>query len=41
MGKQAVTMAHAIVNNLPIQSIHKSFETELVVRESVKPAANA
>jgi LacI family transcriptional regulator len=41
MGKQAVTMAHAIVNNLPIQSIHKSFETELVVRESVKPATNA
>jgi DNA-binding LacI/PurR family transcriptional regulator len=41
MGKQAVIMAHAIINSLPLQSEHKSFETELVVRESVKPVTTA
>jgi len=41
MGKQAVVMAHSIVNNLPIQPAHKSFETELVVRESVNPLQGA
>lgn len=40
MGKQAVIMAHSIVNNLPLATQHKSFETELVVRESVKPLAD-
>jgi DNA-binding LacI/PurR family transcriptional regulator len=41
MGKQAVILAHSIVNNLPLQNHRMSFETELIVRESVKPVTSA
>ena len=35
MGKSAVLTAHGIINNLSVAPIHRAFETELVVRESV------
>jgi DNA-binding LacI/PurR family transcriptional regulator len=37
MGKGAVLMAHAMLNRLPVDPIHRIFETELIVRESAIP----